>query len=389
MRTGLRIGIIAATIATGLVVVIATGAGKPAPTASKRATPATKYIANDSHFHLTNYIQEGPPLSNMLPLMGDKIGRVALFGIPVQQQWSYRSSGSLAPTYYLDSDADLYYYSFTDAYIAQQYLSLPKEQRARFDPMITGFNPADMYAADHVRRVLETYPGVFVGIGEFSIHKEFVTSKVAGDAPSLQDPALDRLFRFAGQVGLVVLVHCDADTPFPKPGQQPTYFEPLLAEFRKHPGTTFIWAHAGLGRVIRPFHDMGLLIEKMLEDPALRHVNLDLSWNEVAKYLIATPETTERVADLIVRHPDRFLFGTDSVAPTNQTEYLTVLRMYEPLWKQLPPDVLAKVRKGNYERIFDAARTKVRRWEAANVHRTTARPSATSGMSSQEPAIAP
>ena len=57
------------------------------------------------------------------------------------------------------------------------YKSLTKEQQARFDPMITGFNPADMYAADHVRRVLETFPGVFTGIGEFTIHKEFVSGK--------------------------------------------------------------------------------------------------------------------------------------------------------------------------------------------------------------------
>ena len=67
--------------------------------------------------------------------------------------------------------------------------------------MITGFNPADMYAADHIRRVLETFPGVFTGIGEFTIHKEFVSSKVAGDTASLTDPALDRILDFAGEVG--------------------------------------------------------------------------------------------------------------------------------------------------------------------------------------------
>jgi len=52
--------------------------------------------------------------------------------------------GERAPTYYLHSDAPLYYYSFTDAWIAMAYKSLTKEQQARFDPMITGFNPADM-----------------------------------------------------------------------------------------------------------------------------------------------------------------------------------------------------------------------------------------------------
>jgi len=133
---------------------------------------------NDSHFHLTNNIQEGPDIREFLKMMGNRAGRVAIFGIPLQQEWSYRVDGDRAPTYYLHSDAPLYYYSFTDAWIAMAYRSLTKEQRARFDPMITGFNPADMYAVDHIRRVLRTFPGVFSGIGEFTIHKEFVSAKI-------------------------------------------------------------------------------------------------------------------------------------------------------------------------------------------------------------------
>ena len=73
------------------------------------------YELNDSHFHLTNYIQEGTALQEFVRIMGDKVGRVALFGIPLQQQWSYRVDGDRAPTYYLNSDAPLYFYSFTDA----------------------------------------------------------------------------------------------------------------------------------------------------------------------------------------------------------------------------------------------------------------------------------
>ena len=91
--------------------------------------------------------------------MGSRVGRSTLFGIPLQQQWSYANSADFAPTYYLHSDAPLYYYSFTDAYIASVYRALPKEQQARFDPMITGFNPADMYGVDHIRRVLQNVPG--------------------------------------------------------------------------------------------------------------------------------------------------------------------------------------------------------------------------------------
>ena len=69
-------------------------------------------------------MQEGTDIHRFLEIMGDKVGRVALFGIPLQQMWSYENSGDFAPTYYLQSDAPLYYYSFTDAWIAMAYLSL-------------------------------------------------------------------------------------------------------------------------------------------------------------------------------------------------------------------------------------------------------------------------
>ena len=64
-------------------------------------------------------------------MMGDRVGRVAIFGIPLQQTWSYENSGDYAPTYYLQTDAPLYYYSFTDAVIANAYLSLKRAERDR------------------------------------------------------------------------------------------------------------------------------------------------------------------------------------------------------------------------------------------------------------------
>jgi len=331
------------------------------------ASPQSGYVVNDSHFHLTNYVQEGTNIHDFLKIMGDKVGRVALFGIPLQQTWSYGNTGDFAPTYYLQTDAPLYYYSFTDAFIAMAYRSLAPAEQARFDPMITGFNPADMYAADHIRRVLLTFPGVFSGIGEFTVHKEFVSAKVAGEKASLTNPALDRLLDFAGEAGLVVILHNDVDLPFPKPGQDPYQAAQLSALLRRHPRTTIIWAHCGLGRIVHPVKDQLGIIDRALSDPALAHVSIDISWDEVAKYLVATPETTRAAADLINRHPDRFVFGTDEVAPTDQKKYLKVYDMYAPLFARLTAEASERVRKGNYERLFDEARRKVRAWEKANV----------------------
>ena len=332
---------------------------------------------NDSHFHLTNYIQQGIDVHDFLKIMGTRVHRSTLFGIPLQQQWSYGNSGDFAPTYYLQSDAPLYYYSFTDAYIASQYRSLTRDEQARFDPMITGFNPADMYAVDHIKRVLQVFPGVFTGIGEFSIHKEFVSSKVSGETASLTNPALDRILDLAAEVGLVVILHSDIDMPFAKTDAEPVYLTQMKALLKRHPKTTVIWAHIGLGRVVHPVRvsaeaaerdprQIGI-VEGMVSDPAFNHVSFDISWDEVAKYAVASPESIAATAAMLNRHPDRFLFGTDTVAPPGPAPYFAVFDMWAPVFQKLSPDASQKIRIGNYERLFDDGRRRVREWERTHV----------------------
>jgi hypothetical protein len=340
-------------VAAGLVGCILTRAAQP-----------SSYEFNDSHLHLTNYIQEGTNIRDLIKIMGTKAGRVALFGIPLQQTWSHRVDGERAPTYYLNSDAPLYYYSFTDAWIAMAYKSLPKNEQARFDPMITGFNPSDMYASDHIRRVLETFPGVFTGIGEFTIHKEFVSSKIPGQVASLHDPALDRILNFAADVGLLVLIHNDIDVPFAKEGSTPAYLDEMKALFKRHPETNIIWAHTGVGRVVRPIKQHAANLEQIICDPAFTHVYFDLSWDEVAKYVVASAESVNIMANLLNKYPDRFLYGSDEVAPANQLAYWRLFKTYEPLWSLLEPAACRKVKQTNYERLFDEARKKVRAWES-------------------------
>jgi hypothetical protein len=119
----------------------------------------------------------------------------------------------------------------------------------------------------------------------------------------------------------------------------------------------------GLGRIIQPIHHHADIIEAILADSAYRHVYFDISWDEVAKYVVQSPAAAQRAAEMINHYPDRFLFGTDVVAPTDTTSYFKTFRMYGPLWQLLTPDARAKVSRLNYERLFDAARQRVRAWE--------------------------
>jgi hypothetical protein len=74
-------------------------------------------------------------------------------------------------------------------------------------------------------------------------------------------------------------------------------------------------------------------------------------------------------AALLNKYPDRFLFGTDEVAPMDQKGYLKIYDLYAPLLAQLTNETREKFLKGNYELIFDEGRRRVRTWEKANADR--------------------
>jgi hypothetical protein len=134
----------------------------------------------------------------------------------------------------------------------------------------------------------------------------------------------------------------------------------------KNHASTRIWAHCGVGRIVRPVTQHAAMLESILSDPRMSNVYFDISWDEVAKYIVASAESARITADLINRYPDRFLFGTDEVAPNTQENYLNIYFQYQPLWDRLTPDAREAVRKHNYERLFDVARRRVREWENAN-----------------------
>ena len=329
---------------------------------------ASEILYHDAHFHSTNYIQEGITMDEALSLFGDRIGRFVVMGIPLQQKWDYFVSGERAPDYYLRSAASLYYYSFVDAMLASQYMKLDEEQKKRVDPMISGFNPTDMYAGDHIKRVLRSFPGVFSAVGEFSVHKEFVSSKVTGHAASLHNPALDKIFETLAEIGIVGVIHCDIDNV--RPGRQvPDHYNDLVEVFKRHPDATIVWAHTGLGRFVKPSENHVELMDSMMSDPELNHVFADISWDLVNEYMVADEASTKAWAGLLNKHPTRFMFGSDAVAPSSWEAYNKSYEILKDLWVLLSDEAMHLVTVGNYERIFDASIARTRAWEQAELNK--------------------
>ena len=174
--------------------------------------------------------------------------------------------------------------------------------------------------------------------------------------------------------GLVVILHSDIDIPFAKQGAEPVYLAQMKTLLEEHPKAPIIWAHVGLGRIVHPVQSAAAaaerspghlgLIEEMLIDPALAHVHFDISWDEVAKYVVASPEATAQDG----RDPQQVPGRGFCSAPTRwrrpgRRRTSRCSSMYAPLWKALTPEASRQVRIGNYERLFDEGRRRVREWE--------------------------
>ncbi|MCP3966966.1 MAG: amidohydrolase family protein [Lentisphaerae bacterium] len=330
-----------------------------------------KYEFNDAHIHLTNYVQSGPKLKYFLDRMNKNgVKRSAICGLPLQLEWNVNMDGDKQPSYYLDTNAKLYYYSAVDSIIAREYLALPWKDQKRFDPMICGFNPADANGVSHIKQIITMYPGVFSGIGEFSIYKENVSGKIPGNSATLSNPALGKLLECAAEIGLVVTIHCDIDSPnFGKTtDRMPRYFRAMYTLLQKHPNTRIIWAHTGLGRSVHPSSYHFECLKMILKN--CPNVMFDISWDEVAEKVTRDEKSLAKWADIMKKYPDRFLFGTDSVAPSLE-KYSREIHMYDKLWNVLPKNVQEQVKFKNYERIFNEANLKVRAWEQKNIANLT------------------
>ena len=59
-------------------------------------------------------------------------------------------------------------YAYADQMVADAWLALPDEHRKRFAPCFASFDPTDLAAIAHVRRMYHKYPKMWRAVGEVS-----------------------------------------------------------------------------------------------------------------------------------------------------------------------------------------------------------------------------
>jgi len=87
----------------------------------------------------------------------------------------------------------------------------------------------------------------------------------------------------------------------------------------------------------------------------------------VAPYVIDSPTHLKMTADIIRRHPDRFIYGSDQGATADWDAVKRSYDVWRPLWAELGPALTRQVSKENYLRLFDESRSNMRRWERTHL----------------------
>jgi len=307
---------------------------RPAAVTSSASTPTTSpssfpYRMTDCHLHLVDFLQRTDGAKAALKAM-DKCGveEAIVSGMPVVKEWPQQEKSR--PEYYLDDDSRCYWYSATDVLVARQVQSLSPQEQRRFHPTICGFNGADRNALDHIERMIDWYPGFWQGIGEVMTRHDDLTALTYGTPARADNLALSRVFAFAGKHDLPIFLHSNSGSVWKR---EPIYLPEVETAVREHPGTRFIWCHAGISRRIE-IPTLTQELARLLGKYPNLHV--DISWVVYqTNVLTKDGKPSPQWVALVEAFPDRFLIGSDKVGhfadyPKEITKYYTFLDALKP-----------------------------------------------------------
>lgn len=169
---------------------------------------------------------------------------------------------------------------------------------------------------DYLQKRLEKYP--HQGIGEFHVHNLDPSDR----------PLLTAIAQMAKVRRIPIHIHSGA--------------APVRLFYELEPGLTIIWAHAGMSE---PADVVGAMFDKYAT------LYADTSYRE---HDILTGDGTIAPAwmDVITRHSDRLMVGTDTWVNDQWASYEELVDLNRRWLGKLPRDIAAKIAYKNAERLF-------------------------------------
>ncbi|MHC9538695.1 MAG: amidohydrolase family protein [Vulcanimicrobiota bacterium] len=303
-------------------------------------SPAIRYHINDGHQHYVDLVQNSDGIETLLREM-DRLGvdHSMLSGFPVVKKWDIIDP--IRPAYYLDNDSNTYYYSAGDVLLARAVSLLSPQKRSRIHPFICSFNPTDRNAVDHVKRMIEWYPGLWEGIGEVLTRHNYLSHMTGGEQARADHPALDPVYELAAEKHLPVNLHSDIGTPSL---HDPIYLHEMENALKKHSRTHFFWAHGGFARNMQINGVVDIYRRLLATYPNL---SIDMAGSFFAPIVIPGGKANKEIVDLIEEFPDRFTIGTDRIGHFGKEYQERIVQTYT-LLDALKPGTAAKVARENF-----------------------------------------
>jgi hypothetical protein len=295
----------------------------------------------DSHLHLVDFLQHPVDDDALASSLRGPVEGAVVFGLPVKKKWAV--SEPERPTYYLDDNAPCGLSSMTDELVASLVAGLPHDLRHLVAPLVCGFDPTDLLGVEHVERMISRHD-VWRGVGEVLLRHDDLTELTYGENARAGHPALDPVLELCAGRGWPFLFHQDMSSAGRSGGRE--YLGEVTSMLARHPRVPQVWAHGGVSRRVHP-DDLTSLLGELLD--AHPNLHLDLSW-VLFDEVVGDDGPPQVWTDLVERHADRFVVGSDAFGDLEQQQRL--LARWEPLTDALPRRVRDLVASGNARRLW-------------------------------------
>jgi len=240
--------------------------------------------------------------------------------------------------------------------VADAWLALNDTDRARFAPCFASFDPTDLAAISHVRRLYNKYPKMWRAVGEIMCRHDDLTTMLLGkEIPRVNHPGMDPIYQFCVESGLPALVHHNAD----RVGDNDNtweYVHEVEDVLKKFPKLKFTWVHAGVSRrCSEPKHYE--MISRLCS--TYDNIKIDISW-VVWEDVICDGDGVVKPGwvECIQKHHTKFFIGSDNVAqyfPIKDTSINLLasnITKYYQLFEKLTEEAGNNVAYGNAQREY-------------------------------------
>jgi len=143
----------------------------------------------------------------------------------------------------------------------------------------------------------------------------------------LETPQMSQYFDLAVEQKLVMHLHTGADV--------------IEALFKKRPGLTVLWAHAG-------FNEPPEVIARMLD----QYPNLSAELSYRAEDIMGADDVEPEWKLLLIRHADRFTIGSDTWENGRWQTYQYLIDQHREWLGKLPAEVAEKIAYENARALF-------------------------------------